>query len=299
MQNVRVTRKGKRPPIPCRLFFILARKKAVGVIFRRGPSKWVELVRWNLVTDEFSSGQWFHGRIYERRCDLSPDGSLLIYFCSKINARTLKDQEYTKSWTAISHPPYLTALALWPKGDCWHGGGLFEDERTVWLNHKADSAKPHPKHIPKKLKIRSNPDAHGEDAPIYSIRLERDGWKCLQEWKYINHGYPKMLETVQPEIREKALRGRPWIKLRLIRSISGLDYCEEFSIADEINHCAVALTRASWADWDRRSRLVFARDGKIFASQIEDVGVLVERELVDLNSAKPEAIPAPYWARKW
>ena len=57
-------------------------------------------------------GQWFKGRIYEKRCDLSPDGTKLIYFAQKINTRTLNDPKYSYAWTAISRPPYLTALAL-------------------------------------------------------------------------------------------------------------------------------------------------------------------------------------------
>lgn len=298
MQNVAITRKGKRPPIPCRLFFILARKEPVAVIFRRGPSGWVQLINWNTSSDEFISGQWFHGRIYERRCDLSPSGSLLIYFCNKINARTLKDQEYTKAWTAISHPPYLTALALWPKGDCWHGGGLFRDDRTVWLNHKPAVAKPHPKHMPKKLKVIPNPSARGEDDPIFSMRLERDGWKLVHEWKVENRGYPRMFATLQPEVREKSLPSWPWV-LRLIRSISGLDYKEEFILIEKNRHLEVPLERAAWADWDRHGRLVLARDGRILAIRVEPNGHLIEHELLDLNHVKPAPVEPPYWAKNW
>jgi hypothetical protein len=80
MQNVLATGKGEKGPVGARLHMILARKAHTAVIFRRGPSKWVQLIKWNTDTDDFDLGQWFHGRIYERRCDLSPDGSLLVYF---------------------------------------------------------------------------------------------------------------------------------------------------------------------------------------------------------------------------
>ena len=96
--------------VPCRLYALLAREAPVGVVFRRGPSKWVQVIKWDTATDTFTLGQWFHGRIYERRCDLSPDGTLMIYFAQKINRRTMDDNEYTYAWTAISQPPYLTAL---------------------------------------------------------------------------------------------------------------------------------------------------------------------------------------------
>src|ERR1041384_8508875 len=65
-----------------RLFAILARKSPYAVIFRRGPSRSVLLIRWNTETDTFEHGQWLRGRIYERRCDLSPDGGLLLYFAA-------------------------------------------------------------------------------------------------------------------------------------------------------------------------------------------------------------------------
>jgi len=95
MQNVKVTHKGKKGNVPARLFMVFARNSSTAVIFRRGPSKWVQLIKWNTKTDAFEPGQWFNGRIYERRADLSPDGSLLIYFAQKITARSKKDTEYT------------------------------------------------------------------------------------------------------------------------------------------------------------------------------------------------------------
>ena len=62
----------------------------------------------------------FKGRIYERRCDLSPDGQLLGYFAADRLSGF-------GTWTAVSRPPFLTALALWPKGDAWGGGAFFQD----------------------------------------------------------------------------------------------------------------------------------------------------------------------------
>lgn len=122
------------PPPPCRLYVILARAAPVGVIFRRGPSKRVQLLHWNTDTDTFTPGQWFHGRIYEKRSDLSPSGELLIYSTQKSSTRIQQGDGYSESWTAISKPPYLTALALWPNRSSV-GGGLFVSDTKVWLNH--------------------------------------------------------------------------------------------------------------------------------------------------------------------
>jgi hypothetical protein len=56
------------------LYCLLARDAETGVIFRRGPSTQTLLIHWDLTTHCFTPGQWFKGRIYERRSDLSPDG---------------------------------------------------------------------------------------------------------------------------------------------------------------------------------------------------------------------------------
>jgi hypothetical protein len=298
MQNMKVTSKGKKGPVPARLFILFARKAPMAVIFRRGPSKWVQLIKWDAKSDTFEPGQWFNGRIYERRSDLSPDGSLLIYFAQKISARSTKDQEYTYSWTKISKPPYLTALALWPKGDCWHGGGSFKSGKVVLLNHKPEVATLHKKHKPHRLLEIPNPQAHGEDDPIFSQRLERDGWQLKEAWQVENRGYPKMFHTIQPEVREKANPSRTHV-IQLTRSIEGLDYSEDFAIRNVKQFLVANIESASWVDWDQHGRLVFARDGKIFAASIKDNSNLVERLLVDLNPSKPKPVPPQEWATKW
>ena len=66
---------------PCRLFVIVARAAPRAVVFRRGPSEWYQVIAWDTARDVFSDGAWFKGRIYENRCDLSPDGRLLAAAC--------------------------------------------------------------------------------------------------------------------------------------------------------------------------------------------------------------------------
>jgi len=83
------------PPSQVRLYALLARKAACGVVFRRGPSNRVLLISWNTSSDTFRTGQWLKGRIYQRRCDLSPEGDLLLYFAANY-------REPLRSWSAIS-----------------------------------------------------------------------------------------------------------------------------------------------------------------------------------------------------
>ena len=167
-------KKSQKKEVPARLFMILARDAPTAVIFRRGPTDWVQLIKWNTQTDSFESGQWFHGRIYEHRADLSPDGSLLIYFAMKNSSRALQDREtkkFTYFWTAISKPPYFTALALWPKYGSWDGGGLFNSNNSILLNHEKEVAEPHPNHRPERLEVVLK-----DHCDIFSERLERDGF---------------------------------------------------------------------------------------------------------------------------
>jgi hypothetical protein len=297
MQNVKVTLKGKDGKVPPRIFMIFARSAPVAVIFRRGPSDWCQLLKWNTADDTFEMGQWFHGRLYERRSDLSPDGALLIYFARKITGRTLKDKEYTYAWTAVCKPPYLTALALWPKGDCWHGGGLFIDDVHVELNHKRDVAKAHPDHKPEGIHVALRKNVHGEDEPLYAERLERDGWRLRTRWEVENEGYPNMFRTRQAEIREK----QPFqggLSIRLARSIQGLKYSEEFTVV-QTNGFEIHLERANWVDFDQQGRLVFARNGCLFTGAVSDAGEILETKLLDIHEHKPEKMPPPESAKTW
>jgi len=144
----------------------------VAVVFRRGPSAVVQLLKWNLSDDTFEEGQWFKGRIYERRADLSPSGAYLIYFAAKHRGPM-------HSWTAVSKPPYLTAIALWEGMGAWGGGGLFDDENSLQLNHSITRMKLSDTYeLPSCVKVVPfDPDSgSGEDSPLLDKRLERDGW---------------------------------------------------------------------------------------------------------------------------
>ena len=50
----------------CRLYGLVARDARTAVVFRRGPSKRVRRLRWDLATDAVTPGQWLAGRIYTR-----------------------------------------------------------------------------------------------------------------------------------------------------------------------------------------------------------------------------------------
>jgi hypothetical protein len=275
----------------CRIYGLMARQAPLCVLFRRGPSKWTQLVNWHTGSDSFEPGHWFNGRVYEHRSDLSPNGRFLIYFASKLNPHTLQDTKgYTYAWTAISEPPHYKALVLWPKGDCWHGGGLFTSNSDVWLNHRPEAARPHPNHICSMFKVTPNPQAYGEDGPILSMRLERDGWTCVQPGKFAMAGWSGW-KTEQTEIWEKEGRGGKRLRRELLeldfKSYGG-PYIERFSLVPK-NASPIMIAGATWAELDQKGKLVFARFGKVFRGSLSKHGI-DEVELLDLNASQPPRV---------
>ncbi|TFW18484.1 hypothetical protein E4L96_13120 [Massilia arenosa] len=128
---------------------IFASEADEAVIFARGPSAWFQLVRWDTRHDSFEPGAWIRGTIYPERCDLSPDGRLLLYFVYQGRRGWTS---YTSAWTGVSRSPWLTALALWPWRSTWGGGGRFEGHRKVVLASSVPCAA-HPDHPPAGLTV--------------------------------------------------------------------------------------------------------------------------------------------------
>ncbi|MGB3694091.1 MAG: hypothetical protein WBG70_17640 [Spirulinaceae cyanobacterium] len=173
-------------PFPARIHVLLARDKPLGLVIRRGPSKHVATILWDCRRDKFQLGQWLKGLIYERRSDLSPDGKYFIYFA--MNGRW--QGEAKGSWTAISRTPYLTALAIFPKGDCYNGGGLWTSRNTYWLNNGyGHSVLRDTQKVSRDKKFQPSEyfDAGDywfyEGLGIYYPRLIRYGWEFVEKIK--------------------------------------------------------------------------------------------------------------------
>ena len=180
------------------------------------------------------------------------------------------------SWTAISRPPYLTALALWP---CFSslGGGLFFSDTKVWLNHYG-SPQPHPNHLPHGVYAYNSAGDVLEEV-LLNRRLERDGWRHA------------------PGIHEKPHPNQD-LMLVMTTTRSGFKHQYRYSVRQS-NGEILSLNSAEWADWDQRGRLVLAQNGGIFAQDAEAVGQEPPVELINLNGNTPEPMVAPDWAKMW
>ena len=280
-----------------RIFCLIARKAPVGVVFRRGPSKQVQLLRWDLKRDVFEPGQWLKGRIYERRCDLSPSGRLLIYFAAS-------NKPPLHTWTAVSRPPFLTALVLWPKGDAWGGGGLFQNERKILLNHRVGEQKLDARfRLPRKLRVEPLGEhaGGGEDDPIFATRLERDGWRLVDQGVEKKHPYGSEIwfEYDPPVtwVRRHAGGARELVmELRGIKQREGPWYVLSFRMRGPQGE--VDLGACDWADLLPGGDVAFARDGRIYrCGEAEDPSG--REPLVDLrDNVFEEMAPSPE-ARQW
>ena len=147
---------------PPRIFVITARDADAAIVFRRGPSDWFHLLKWDMSNDTFQSGAWFKGSMYPEKCDLSPDGSLLL--CFVLQGSKLQTS-YTHAWTAVSRAPWMYALGLWPQGMTYNGGGRFLSNRHIVIRH--NNVFSHEDHPGKGLKVGvATPELHSSSNEV-------------------------------------------------------------------------------------------------------------------------------------
>jgi hypothetical protein len=254
------------------LHAIIARNGLRGIVIRRGPSKTARTFLWDLRSDEFTAGDKLKGRIYERRCDISPDGKHFIYFA--YNGRTP-----TRSWTAISRVPNLEPIASVEGQDCWNGGGLFSSNSTFWHNKNQweDGTLSVPGfHADEEFPFHEN---YGGECPgVYYIRLQREGWELSArragkedfELTTFIKNLPKgwiLEKTTHATINSPEGKGCYYDTHRLLHPETSI-------VLDQPNW--------EWADLHDK-RVVWAEKGMIHASNLERRGLKFVRTLHDFN----------------
>lgn len=271
---------------PARLHVLLASQAPVGVVIRRGPAKSVCSILWNRATDEFQLGQWMRGRIYERRCDVSPDGRDMIYFA--MNGKW--SSETKGSWTAISRVPWLNAQVLLGKGDCWHGGGLFTSKKEYWVNDGyghfpiRDSGE-----LKQDTKFKPAGAYGGECLSVYYPRLLRDGWVAEAQLQNSKWDFCTVFEKALPH---------GWILRKLAHAQTGAPpgkgcYWDEHELENPKRGEILAFPKWEWAELDGKA-LVWAEDGCLYRARVHAKEIGDAQLLFDANEMKFEAIAAPY-----
>jgi hypothetical protein len=254
--------------------------------------------------DTFEIGQWLKGRIYERRCDLSPEGDLLMYFAASW-------RKPYQSWSAVSRPPFLTALALWPKGNAWGGGGQFESRNRILLNHQEwETELAENFSVPKWATVTNFGEysGGGEDDPVWSSRLTRDGWvltrvpgKTKPDWT------AKVTWVYEPPLLwEKAHPVKPGNYI-LQMSVLGIDekdgswYVAEHSVVSA-DGTVISLGRSEWADWSPKGDLLYSQGGRLYRLRWKHrvlAPIEATEEIADFSELKFQQCEAPGEARQW
>jgi hypothetical protein len=276
---------------PARIHVLLARDAPVGVVIRRGPSKTVCTIKWDRRRDKFAVGQWMRGRIYERRTDLSSDGKYLIYFA--MNGRWQGPAK--GSWTAISRAPYLKAITLLPKGDCWNGGGLFVTPDRYWLNDGyGHQMAQDSREVLRDPLYRPQGGSGNECLGVYYPRLMRDGWRFVESHDRTPSGarWP-----VNVDVFEKAFADG-WSVRKLAYASVEHDvgtgcYWDVHELVHPRREIVIPQPKWEWAEVDG-SRLVWAEDGALQSGRVNKSGLCKAKLLADFNAMKFEAIAAPY-----
>ncbi|WP_211264547.1 hypothetical protein [Gynuella sunshinyii] len=244
---------------------------------------------WDRKSDYIELGQWMKGRIYERRADMSPDGKYFIYFA--MNGKW--NSETRGSWTAISKAPWLKAIELHAKGDCWEGGGLFLDKNSYWLNDRY--ANPGNKLITSGLVKQSEsyiPEGKfgAGDTGVYYRRLLRDGWSILRTeefrmWnkttifsKALKNNW-NLIKIAHEQVGSPEGKGCYWDEHMLENTVSGSQLiCEDWEWAENDGHC-----------------IIWCSQGCLYRASLDDRQELGKIVLIkDFNQYKFENIEAPY-----
>jgi hypothetical protein len=251
------------------LSVIRARAAPIAVIFRQGPTKQVRMVRWRMDTDELLHGQWFAGRLFPARCDISPDGELVVYF-----ARRRSD-----TFTAVARPPYFTPLAVWDEEGEWNGGGEWLSNVRLRLRSRMPLEPGFT--LPSWLELRNQLDAS---------RFNRDGWQRVDAEAVPYTGGKRHATLAGIELQR-----------RPARSVDG-KITDRHAYAFRIVTPAGPrddLGTADWADWHPSGDVAIARDGVIQRIAISHRCLGEATTVVDFNGDTFEKLAPPAWALAW
>lgn len=270
--------------IPPRLWIVHRPETHHALVIRRGPGKITGFFGWNRRTNEVTVGQWMKGKVYPFRSDISPKGKYVIYF--SLNGRWTSETK--GSYTAISRYPYLKALDLWPKGDAWHGGGLFASEKEYLLNGiYIDKPLCQSGKFKVKTGLLSSPVRSGEDPGIYFPKLLRNGWEYTgvsEEGKDKVHHFTKAVN--------RKLTLEKSFHVSLNSPVGKGVYYE--------THKVKGLKEDTFEHLDfenldvYRSQLFWTTAGQLFTARFKHGEIFTPVMVHDFNNYEFSAIPAPY-----
>lgn len=271
--------------VPPRIYCIMAAEAPIVADFRRGPTNWSHVGRWDLAGLRYDPGGWLRGRIFPRRCDVSPDGQFLAYFVHTPSATW----ELGETYIAISKLPWLRALYVFATCDTWTRGYCFSPDANAHAGEVGDLPIPYRLQPVPVVQFATERRCGWEETPDCPVRDSHDVWdqrRNVRMQKRQPGGHRVLcVESI----------GHAGAEFGMEQAIDGLRV--QYSL--EADGQLIILDDLQWADWDRDGRLLVAtRDGKLqvrlFGSGIEHT--VFEEDLARLD---PNPIPAPDWAQHW
>ncbi|MEJ5170907.1 MAG: hypothetical protein WHU10_07965 [Fimbriimonadales bacterium] len=282
---------------------------------------------WDLATDEIVPGQWIKGRVYEKRSDVSPDGRYFVgaftNYSSKPDKRDgTEDGFLSMGWTAVSRPPYFTALALWFTGGAWNGGGIWTGPRALALNNSCVWKERLPVRRPVRARLLNLPPSENE--PIYSMLLRKRGWTEVSplQTKLLNPGWraaqerliraledPSLwsddllggLEEAFPRfaVEQEGVWERPFGRgvFQRVDRYRGEVWRILADDGTTRREWTLPEHRSFWLETDPNGWPVFAEQGRLYRWRGFPDGS--PRLVADLNPQKFEEVPPPPWAKEW
>ncbi len=277
---------------PPRLYAIVATEAPVALVFRRGPSDWYHLIKWNLVDGSLEHGVWVKRKLFPERCDLSPDGSLMLFYLSGgfPPAHAVQDECYGDAsegryrvLSGVARVPWLFPLVSWELGDTYGRGSCFGDAPFGARDAESYSIGRD------RVRISKN-EVHA------FLNERRRGWSEAAECP------PRAPDDMWDEFRNVIIE-KPRPGGTEVLRLAGGPYepgmtGKKPSYSLRRGTESTELPEAQWADWDHRGRLLIASVNgtlRIEACDWPDRSVVMEHDLHDL---RPEPAPAPDWATR-
>ena len=268
-----------------RIYCIPATQAPVVAVFRRGPSNWAHIGRWDLAAWRYEPGAWLGGRIFPRRSDLSPDGRYLCYFAHKPSATW----EHGEAYVALSKLPWLTAVHAFGTCGTWTRGYYFTEDGS------RDNVPMEPLPIPYGLRSIS---------VVQFANERRRGWTEAEDSPPRDHS-DAWDERRNARMRKLQPHGARVLCVESVGVAGG-----EFGVDQSVDGLAVRyslefngdlelLDDLQWADWSRAGQLLVAtRSGLLQVRSLDSASPRILFE-ADLSNLEPNPTPAPVWAQAW
>lgn len=273
---------------PQRVYVIPATHAPTALVIVRKSGWWI-LLRWALDTGAVTQGASFKGKLYPRRCDLSPNGELFSYFALQGGRSEFVGQSGLKTYQAISRAPWLFALAAWPEAGTYTRGQHFVAKGDAPPLAAA---------------------MHGDATPLAKLGLgllrtsvaayaieRRRGWVEAADCpaRGSNDRWDERRKVVLEKPRPVGVETLRLEDDGLVDSALGFDNRRpryRWLRGKE----SILIEGADWCDWDASGRLLVASESALCILDGATRSALWRH---DLAALAPSPRAAPAWAQTW